>query len=184
MSNADYISMVAAAIAFGAAAVSIFAIYIPWRSTHDSEVFKESVLALERAYRSLAREMGADGRPAADRLNWLTSARHIESYKELRSSLKTKLYRRLCQEQEEHWRHEFYLCLLKDHITQSSYFENGPIEPRSAIVLYGFASWPSKREDPIDKLNIEAIYGESDLLKGNYGLQQYLQKFPQFSGAD
>ena len=183
MSPTDQISVIAAAIAFGSAVVSVLAIYFPWRNTHDSEVFKEAVLALERAYRSLMNGAEPDGRPDSDRLNWLTSARHIESYKALRESLKTNLYGRLCQEHEEHWRHEFYLRILKDRIYQVSYFEQGPIEPRSAIVIYGFAAWPNKKQDPIDVLDFEALFQESELLKGNYGLQQYLAKFPQFGGA-
>ncbi|MBT9538728.1 hypothetical protein [Thiobacillus sp.] len=182
MSTADQIAVIAAAIALGSAVVSVLAIYVPWRNTHDSEVFKEAVLALERAYRSLMSEASSNDRPEADRLNWLTSARHIESYKSLRNSLKTRLYSRLCQQHEEHWRHEFYLRLLKDRIYQVAYFEKGPIEPRSAIVIYGFAAWPNKKQDPIDLLDLEALFQESELLKGNYGLQQYLAKFPQFGG--
>jgi len=182
MEITDQIAVVAAAIALGSAFVSILAIYIPWRNTHDSEIFKESVLALERAFRSLILNASENGQPAADRLNWLTSARHIESYKSLRSSLKTALYKRLSQEHEEHWRHEFYLKLLKDRVTQTSYFEEGRIEPRSAIVVCGFAAWPHTKQDPIDMLDLEKLFQESDLLKGNYGLQNYLAKFPQFGG--
>ncbi|MEY8688496.1 MAG: hypothetical protein AB9M53_01275 [Leptothrix sp. (in: b-proteobacteria)] len=182
MNTTDQIAVIAAAIAFISAIVSILAIYIPWRNTHDTEVFKESVLALERAFRSLMLNAKEDGQPISDRLNWLTSARHIESYKSLRNSLKTALYKRLSQEHEEHWRHEFYLKLLKDRINHVSYFEAGPIEPRSAIVIYGFAAWPNARQDPIDILDLERLFQESNLLQGNYGLTQYLAKFPQFGG--
>ena len=118
-----------------------------------------------------------------DQIAVIAAARHIESYKALRGSLKTVLYKRLSQEHEEHWRHEFYLKLFRnDRITQVSYFEAGPIEPRSAIVIYGFAAWPHTRKDPIDILDLEQLFQESDILRGNYGLQQYLAKFPQFSG--
>lgn len=182
MSPSDQVAVTSAAIAFGSAAVSVLAIYIPWRNTHDSEVFKEAVLALERAYRSLMNGAEADGWPKSDRLNWLTSARHIESYKGLRELLKTSLYGRLCCEHEEHWRHEFYLRILKDRINQVSYFEQGPIEPRSAIVIYGFAAWPNKKQDQIESLDFEALFRESEILKGNHGLQNYLAKFPQFGG--
>lgn len=182
MPAADLIAVVAAAIAFGSALVSVLAIYIPWRNTHDSEVFKEAVLALERAYRALMESADVNGRPTPDRLNWLTSARHIESYKSLRDSLKTPLFRRLCREHEEHWRHEFYLRIAKDRIYQVSYYESGPIEPRSAIVVHGFAAWTSERQDPIDTLDFEALYQESEFLKGNYGLREYLAKFSQFGG--
>ncbi len=178
LSAADSIAIVAALIALISAVVSVLAIYFPWRNTHDAEIFKEAVLALERAYRALMQGAGSDGRPASDRLNWLTSARHIESYKSLRDSLKTDLYRRLCQEHEKHWRHEFYLRISKDHIYQASYYEAGPIEPRSAIVIHGFAAWQNTTKDPIDSLDLEAIYRDSKLLQGNYGLQQYLEKYP------
>jgi hypothetical protein len=181
--TADLIATVAAAISFGSAAVSVLAIYIPWKNTHDSEVFREAVQALERAYRALTLNGLQDGHPIADRLNWLTCARHLQSYKALRDSLKTALYLRLSREHEEHWRHEFYLCLLKNRIYQPSYFSGAEIEPRSAIVIFGFAAWPNSKEDPIDKLDFEAIFQESELLKGNHGLQQYLQNFPEFGGS-
>lgn len=183
MEITDKIAVIAAVIAFASAMVSIVAIYVPWRNTHDAEIFKESILALERAFRSLMRNAEEDGQPAPDRLNWLTSARHIESYKSLRKSLKTTLYKRLSEEHEEHWRHEFYLKLFnRDPITPCSYFEAGPIEPRSTIIIYGFAAWPRIKRDPIDTLDLEQLFQESDLLRGNYGLKQYLTKFPQFGG--
>ena len=182
MPTADQISIVAAAISLGSAAVSVLAIYIPWRNSHDSEVFKEAILALERSYRALMHGRQAGQRPDADRLNWLTAARHIESYKALRDSLKTTLYSKLCREHEEYWRNEYYLCILKEKIYQASYFEHGPIEPRSAIVIFAFAAWPNSKQDPIDRLDIEALFSGSDLLAGNAGLREYLGKFPQYGG--
>ena len=182
MTPSDQIATFAAAIALGSAAVSVLAIYIPWKNTHDVELFKEAVLALERAYRSLMLGAQPDGQPVPDRLNWLTSARHIQSYKSLKSLLKTDLYRRLCAEHEEHWRQEFYLRVAKDRIYHISYYESGPIEPRSAIVIHGFAAWRSDRQDPIETIDFESLYQESDVLTGNHGLRDYLAKFPQFSG--
>lgn len=179
MGITDTISTIAAAVALASAIASFLAIYIPWKNTHDAEVFKESVLALERAFRSLMLNAREDGSPAPDRLNWLTSARHIESYKSLRNSLKTDLYKKLSQEHEEHWRHEFHIKIIKNQIRHISYFEAGPIEPRSAIVIYGFSTWQNTRQDSIDAVNIENMLQESEFLNGNYGLQQYLAKFPQ-----
>jgi len=183
MGTADQIAVFAAAISLGSAVVSSLAVYIPWQNTHDAEIFKESVLALERAFRSLMLDAAKDGQPISDRLNWLTSARHLESYKSLRRLLRTALYKRLSQEHEEYWRNEFYLKLLKNRILQASYFEIGRIEPQSAIVIYGFAAWPNAKQDPMNALDLEKLFTESDLLKGNYGLQQYLATFPQFGGV-
>ena len=182
MSTADQIATIAAAIAFGSALVSVFAIYIPWRNTHDSEVFKEAVLALERSFAALTVGRLPTERPNADRLNWLTCARHIESYKSLRDTLKTDLYKRLCAEHEDYWRNQFYLCILKERIYEKSYFEYAPIEPRSAIVVFGFAVWPNDKPDRIDNLDIEELFKKSNLLAGNIGLREYLSSKPQFGG--
>lgn len=179
----DEIALVSAFVSAISAVVAVLAVYVPWRSSFDAAIFGESVLALERAYRSLNAAQQDGNRPAPDRLNWLTAARHLESFKDLRGRLKTKLYRRLCAEHEEHWRHEFYQSLLKDRIVNVSYFDAGPIEPRSAVVIYGFAAWPESRRDPIDVADYEAIFQQSDILKGNIGLKQYLSRFPEFGGA-
>jgi hypothetical protein len=182
MATADEIAIVAAAIAFGSAVVSVFAICIPWRNTHDSEVFKEAILALERAYRTLTQNGEVINPPLADRLNWLTAARHLEGYKDLKAALKTGLYKRLCRENEEYWRHQFYLCILKEKIRDVSYFEKGMLEPRSVLVVFGFAAWPNDKEDPIDALDVESLFNASDLLRGCTGLREYLSKFPEYGG--
>lgn len=119
--------------------------------------------------------------PDPDRLNWLTSARHIETYKSLRSKLKTDLYKHLCIENEEHWRHQFYLSILKNRIQQISYFESGPLEPRSVIIIYDFAAWPKDKPDRIEALDIEALFSNDELLKGNVGLCSYLKRFPSMA---
>ncbi len=180
MTLTDQIAFFAAAVAVGSALVSILAVYVPWLNTHDSEVFREAALALERGYRALCTEMREDGHPVADRLNWLTAARHLESFKELKSRLKTKLYSRLCAEHEEHWRHEFYKVLLRERINHPSYYRDGKIEPRSALVIYEFMSWPEWREDRIDVLDVEAMYRNPKILPGNIGLSTYLADFAEY----
>jgi hypothetical protein len=182
MSTADQIAVIAAAISFGAALVSVLAIYLPWRNTHDSEIFKEAVAALERSYRALTNNGAVTAPPPSDRLNWLTAARHIEAFRELKSELKSRLYRRLCQEHEEHWRNQFYLCILRERIFQVSYFQQGPLEPRSLLVVFSFAAWPNDRTDPIDELDVEELFARSDLLRGNVGLRNYLSTFPEYGG--
>lgn len=182
MSLVDHVAVIAAAIAFVSAVVSVAAIYVPWVNTHDSKVFGEAVLALERGYSSLMRGSINSKQPPSNRLNWLASARHIESFKDLRNSLKTPLYRRLCEDNEEYWRHEFYLTILDGSIRQKAYFEEGHIEPRSAIVIYAFAARPGEKRDKLDVVDFEKMFQESDLLRGNYGLQQYLSEFQQFGG--
>ena len=180
MSTSDHIAAISAAISFGAAIVAVLAIYLPWRNTHDSEITKESLQALERAYRALTTNGTVSRPPAPDRLNWLTTARHLEAYKALKSELKTKLYRRICVENEEFWRNEFYLCILRDRIYNVSYFQSGPLHPRSVLIVFAFAAWPDDKTDPIDELDVEELFARSDLLRGNVGLRGYLESFPEY----
>lgn len=180
MNLSDQIAVIAAAISSVSAGISVIAIYVPWRNNHDSEIFRESILALERSFQSLMRDGPPDGLPLADRVAWLTAARHLESFKKLRGSLKSKLFQRLAAEHEEFWRNEFYLALVRNRFIPESYFEQGQIEPRSAVIIFGFAAWPNGREDPIDNLDIPALFEESNLLAGNHGLRHYLARHGRF----
>lgn len=181
MQTSDYISMISAAIAAGSAIFSLFAIYIPWRNTHDSEIFKEAVRALERSYSVLTDQGKEESPPPPDRLNWLTAARHIEAYKSLKCLLKSNLYATLCRENEEYWRHQFYLAMLRNSSYTVSYYERGQIEPRSALVLYSFASWPRDKSDPIDSVDFKALFLECEQMQTNIGFKEYLKKFPKYT---
>lgn len=182
MITADVIASIAAAIALGSAAVSVFAIYIPWKNVHDGEIFKEAIHALERAYESLTDHGKNVSPPPADRLNWLTAARHLETYKCLKARLKTNLYSVLCEENEEYWRHQFYIALLRNPMHTVSYYQNGNIEPLSAIALFHFASWPKNKKDPLESIDVEALFSGSEAMRMNIGLREYLKKFPKYGG--
>lgn len=182
MVMADIIASIAAAIAFGSAAVSVFAIYIPWKNVHDSEIFKEAIHALERAYEALTDHGKNVSPPLADRFNWLTAARHLQTYKSLRARLKTNLYSVLCEENEEYWRHQFHIVLLRNPIHTVSYYQNGKIEPLSAIVLLHFASWPKNKKDPLESIDVETLFSESEAMRMHIGLREYLKKFPGYDG--
>lgn len=187
---ASDIAAVASAIFAGLSAlVAAAAIYFPWRMQHHQELLTQAVLSLERAYQALSKN-GVNVRPpVADRLNWLTCARHIESYKSLKARLKTALHRTICEEHEEFWRHQFYVCLDIPNIHSSSFYAEQPspnqragIEPRSAIIIYSFASWPEGRPDPIDDVDVQRLLRECRPLQGNIGLREYINTFSQFRG--
>ena len=122
-------------------------------------------------------------------MNWLTTARHLERYKKLKASLSVGTHRTVCEEHEEHWRHKFYVCLDAPHQLSLAYYQEKPqpdqrlgIEPRSALVIHEFAKWPAGRDDPIDKVDAEAIVERGEVLKGNYGLRRYLETLPRLRG--
>jgi hypothetical protein len=181
------IATVASAVFAGVSAlVAAAAIYFPWRMQQNHELLNQAVLSLERADKAISND-GRSVRPVvADRLNWLTCARHIESYKALKKKIKTDIHLSVCNEHEEFWRHQFYLCLGMYNIHLSSYYDESPppeeksgIEPRSALIIYAFASWPNGKLDVIDSVDINALIKECDPLKGNIGLRKYLEKFPE-----
>lgn len=185
MSINDIATISSAVFAGLSALVAAAAIYFPWRMQQNHELLNQAVLSLERAYKALSND-GQNVRPVpADRLNWLTCARHIESYKALKRKIKTEIHQSLCEEHEEFWRHQFYICLDMNNIHQPSYYDESPpperklgIEPRSAIIIYSFASWQKTKADPIDSVDVNALIRECDALKGNIGLSTYLKKYP------
>ncbi|WP_147459050.1 hypothetical protein [Pseudomonas sp. AOB-7] len=187
MTPVDIASIASAIFAGMSALVAAAAIYFPWRSQQSQEILNQAVHSLERAYESLSNSGEQVSPPAPSRLNWLTAARHIEQYKALKKKITSKTHSIVCEEHEEYWRHRFYLCLDIPNIQQPSYYaeRHEPqrqlgIEPRSAIIIYHFASWPDGRPDPIGSANIEEMLQDGRLLNGNPGLRHYLNGFQQY----
>lgn len=169
----DWIAIVAALVAAGSLLVSVWTAVGQRRTEHDRELLGQLILTLERSYASL-RMPGSTDNPNRDRLGWLTAARHLLGYKELKKDLKTKLYRTLCNEHEEYWRHQFYVILGK--IDSDAFFscadakamtkEN--IEPTSAALVLAFSAWPTDRKDPLDEVSFEAIVKENNLFSTQF----------------
>jgi hypothetical protein len=171
MTATDIIALLALLVSVAAA---FYAGLAPIRNHHDSQVSQQAILALERAYLTLTQNGGQLRPPPADRLNWLTAARGIQDYKMLRGRLKTALYRQLCDANEHHWRHQFYLALATGNAYQPAYFIDGQLEKSSAAVVFAFSSWSNRRDDPLDDVDIDALFEESNALRMNVGLRHFL----------
>jgi len=116
-------------------------------------------------------------------LGWLTAARHLLGYKELKKKLKTTLYQTLCNEHEEYWRHQFYV--LVHEIDSGAFFswvnptamteEN--IEPTSAALVLSFSAWPAGQVDPLDEVSFEELVKENQLFSAQYRhFRSYISK--------
>jgi hypothetical protein len=189
MCSADWASTATAIFAGLSAFVAAAAIYFPWKMQNDQEILNQAVLSLERAYATLSRDGSEIQPPAPDRLNWLTTARHLERYKRLKAKLTSDTHRTVCEEHEEYWRHKVYVCLDARQQMSVAYYKEKPqpdqrdgIEPRSALVIHEFAKWPDGRDDPIDKVDAHAIVERGEALNGNRGLRQYLESLPSYRG--
>lgn len=147
----------------------------------DKELCAQAVLSLERSFNALTNGNEKPVLPEASRLNWLTSARLIETYKKLKSELKTDLYKLVCSQHEEHWRHQFYLC-LKDSVFQNqSYFQDKTkdtpkenIDPKSALIIFNFKQWEPGKLDPLKDVNKDNIINDGYTLNGEMGLKFYI----------
>ena len=189
MCSTDWATTASAVFAGLSALAAAAAIYFPWRIQNSQEILTQASLSLERAYAVLTKNDTEIRPPAADRLNWLTAARHLERYKKLKAKLTVDTHRTVCEEHEEYWRHKVYVCLDAPYQLSLAYYkekaqpdQRAGIEPRSALVIHEFAKWPEGREDPVDKVDAQAIVARGETLKGNHGLRQYLETLPEFRG--
>lgn len=148
----------------------------------DKEYVGQFRASLEWAFDALAPD-GPGKAPRADRLNWLTSARHILRAKKIRTLIQHSTYATIADEIEEHWRHRFYLALSHEDLRDGHYYmdrehptspEN--IEVTSALVVVNFTNWKDGMVDPTDEVDREALLGQ---LKGYYaglGLMTYINQ--------
>ncbi len=145
---------------------------------------KELLAQIENSYKWAYDSLTDDGKsipPKADRLKWLTCARHLLRAEALSKKISSDTYRTIRDEKEEFWRHRFYLALQDGSIRNPSFFENnnaarssGPIEPRSAKVIIEFSAWKKGTEDPIDTVTDGPISQETHGVSGaSMGFNEY-----------
>lgn len=187
MPQIEWIPTLTTLFAGGSALAAAAAIYFPWRTQKSQNFLDQATLSLERAYEVLSNGGQEIQPPAPDRLNWLTAARHIEQYRRLKKLIKCDAHQLVCEEQEEYWRHKFYVCLntsrplLLDYYNERSRPERQlGIDPSSAIIIHDFAKWPDEKEDPIDSAGIDLILKHGKVLQGNIGLRNYLETLPRY----
>ncbi|HUV51343.1 MAG TPA: hypothetical protein VMW78_10045 [Anaerolineae bacterium] len=156
-------------VAFTALITSVITLCITWfknrkdrQFSDDKKLFEHLKQFIELAYKSLSSN-DDEGRPTNFRERWLSAARHIERYRELKINLKTNLYKTICEGTEEYWSDRFYWLL--DHIENKNFFKSvhpekmidEKIDVRSAAIVYSFSVWKKGRIDPVDNLDLEEI---------------------------
>lgn len=191
LNSSDWIALTAAAVAAASLLVSWRTAVYQRRADNDRELLKQMVLTLERAHASVSGETSC-GIPRQSRLGWLTAARHIAAFKSLKVELKTQLHRKLSEEHEEYWRHQFYVLLSR--INSSSFFEwispetGQPenIDPTSAALVFAFSSWPKDRKDPLADFSLKKLIQENELCSLRFRhFRGYIDaRFPHCRGID
>ena len=143
----------------------------------------QAIIALERSYHVLTGNKADSSIPEKSRLNWLTTSRHLIRFEMLKSMLETKLYKLVCSEHEEHWRHQFYLCLNHKEILSPVYFQGSDFMPgssenldlKSALIVINFMQWNPDSQDPLDSVEKNKFLNDDYTLTGQHGLKNYIR---------
>lgn len=183
--NEGEIRMLTAIVSVAAVIISVLAITSPLRYQKSAALLDLAVRVLERACNALTVDGTQLAPVPADRLNWLTAARNLETYKALKREIRVEVHRRLVEDHEEHWRHLFYLALDGNAYHQPTYYREvtapapreqrrSGIKPHSEAIVHAFAKWPKYRLDPVEHADFDLIFGETDPRPGNIGLKLFL----------
>lgn len=138
----------------------------------EDDLSKQALECLQIAYDVLT-EGGRSIPPPRSRINWLTSARQLVRFQQLRDTL-TGTARVIVDEAEVVWRHKFYMILRELELAYGYFDPPQPdvipkdadkiIHPKSALVVIAFSQWPDEVTDPLDDLSVQ------DLAKGRESL--------------
>ena len=158
----------------------------------ESEDYLESAKDLiEKAYATLANSKDEEGRPANNRLTWLTSARLLLTSQTVAKQITVSSQKLIWKETQEYWRGQFrdlispngegfaceyYATSPKDYLYCTSE-KRQPLAESSLAVLYRFINWPEDKTDPLKgtpKFSKEEIEKMTNF--GPRGLGELLQK--------
>lgn len=178
--------------------VSVFVAFLAYRANlrkqeedrvrdADKELLAQAQKSLEWAYNSLT-DNGTNIPPKPERLNWLTSARHLLRHGGIAKHILSDTYKIVHAEHEEYWRHRFYLALDHDALRSGGYYANLETQPwpenievSSALVIVNFSNWPKELKDPTDEVDRSALLNDTEALKGRAGrgLHSYIARLSE-----
>lgn len=191
LSKQDWYELIKIAIGLSAF-ISAFIAYRTYRANlsklnedrvreRDKELLAQAQRCLEWAFDALT-DNGENVPPKADRLNWLTCARHLLRGSKLASQITSATYKLVYAEVEEFWRHRFYMTLNHESLQSSTYFadqshrdDSVNIEVRSALVIIDFTAWKENAVDPMDEVDrVAMVHRVSRNGRPNCGLADYI----------
>lgn len=154
----------------------------------DKELLAQAKQSLQWAYDVLT-EDGRSVPPRADRLNWLTCARHLLRAQDISKQISGPTYKTVYAEIEEYWRHKFYTSLGHESLRNRRYFEDASdtewpenIEITSAAVVVNFSTWNKATADPLDSVVREDLLDTNSgfrAVAAGRGLESYVVHFEE-----
>ncbi len=125
----------------------------------ESKIFlDESIALLNRSYEIFTRF--GDYPPINNKLLWISTARMIVRYQNMRKQIKEKDHQAIVDENEEYFRVKFHTLLdsCKDKLTVDYFVpsdfpnESGNVPRNSVVVIFNFAKWHEDVADQFDKI--------------------------------
>lgn len=154
----------------------------------DKELLLQVQKSFQWAYDVLTNE-GKEVPPKANRLNWLTSARHLLRARRIADQISSETYRTVFEEIEEYWRHKFYIALSYEQLRSWTYYADQSnlswpenIEISSALVILDFSNWKEGAPDPLKEIDREVLIanrGAFLCIEAGRGLEAYMVHFEE-----
>jgi hypothetical protein len=154
----------------------------------DKELLAQAKQSLHWAYDVLT-ENGRSIPPQANRLNWLTCARHLRRALDISKHISGSTYKTVYAEIEEYWRHMFYTSLDHESLRGRRYFEDPSdpewpenIEITSALVIANFSAWNKATVDPLDSVVRQDLMNPDNgfrTVAAGRGLESYIVHFEE-----
>lgn len=153
---------------------------------------KELLLQVQKSFQwafDVLTDEGKEAPPKANRLNWLTSARHLLRTKKIADQISSETYRTVFEEIEEYWRHKFYIALSDEQLRSWTYYADQSnlswpenIEISSALVILDFSNWKKDAPDPLKEMDREALIANRSAflcVAAGRGLEAYMVRFEE-----
>ena len=186
----DWIKITISILTLGSIVIAFFAYRTNSRKILEDRIRerdKEYVAQMLKSWQWALDALSENGKPSPpkpDRLNWLTAARHVLRAQKIGAQIANPTYKLIAAENEEFWRHKFYVALSDPSLRQASYYSQSEnpswpenIDTRSALVIVNFSNWKADAIDPIDEVDADQLIGESGTKGGGAGrgVKAYLE---------
>jgi len=178
--------------ALGSLAIASSAIvaYVLYRTTikrHVSEdqfkaseaFLKEAKQLLDKTYSLFTDKEENVNPPRGDRLLWLTTARMITRYRNIKEKVTAPAHIEIIEEHEEYWRFHFYKVLDQNSMNFDAAYigvinSGTNVSRKSIAIIFDFAKWNGP--DPIEKINDKVLFANKVLPIDQHGILYYLEE--------
>lgn len=149
-------------IALVALSVSILSIYLSYKNNlinrkmaNDEKLFKELTIILNRAYEKFSGQ-DTNRKNNQEMKYWRNSARLILSYLSLKEKIKTDMYKSLCNTNEEFYRLQFHLVLVREKEIKIHGLKDDTDRKAMAMIVE-FSKVTHWKKDPLSDIDLKKM---------------------------